>query len=81
MKEEYKCPLCHSMLSESRYFQVVGVWQEQEKFKENLKRKLAEVAKAKKDADAIKGKLAAKYQKQMEAEYSGPQNPDNSIRW
>lgn len=68
MKEEYKCPLCHSMLSESRYFQVVGVWQEQEKFKENLKRKLAEVAKAKKDADAIKGKLAAKYQKQMEAE-------------
>lgn len=68
MKKITECPLCHSKLSEARYLEVVGVWQEQEKFKETLKRRLAEVDKAKREAAATKVKLAAKYQKQLDAE-------------
>ena len=66
----YECPLCHSKLSEARYLEIVGVWQEQEKFKESLKARLAEVDKAKKETAAMKVKLAAKYQKQLDIERS-----------
>lgn len=63
----FECPLCHSKLSETRYLEAVGVWREQERFKASLKSKLAEAAKAKQDAKAFKAKLAADFQRQLEA--------------
>lgn len=42
---EFKCPLCSSVLTESRYYEIVGVWEAKKKFEEELKRKIENVEK------------------------------------
>lgn len=46
--KKYSCPLCNSSLSESRYYEIVGVWEAKKKFEDNLKKELA-IAKATKE--------------------------------
>ncbi len=65
-KTIYECPLCHSKLPEARYLEVLGLWQEQERFKASLRVQLAAVAKAKEAAKALKGKLESKHRVQLE---------------
>lgn len=64
---KFECPLCHSRLSELKYLNVLGVWQEQERFKASLKTRLAEAAKAKNEAKALKSRLALQFERQLEA--------------
>jgi hypothetical protein len=38
---KFKCPLCNSNLTETRYYEIVGVWDAKKKFEEDLKKQLA----------------------------------------
>ena len=40
MDKQFKCPLCESLLSESRYYEIVGVWEAKKKFEDELKKKI-----------------------------------------
>ena len=40
MNNEFNCPLCSSPLSESRYYEIVGVWEAKKKFENELKKKI-----------------------------------------
>ncbi len=40
MENKFKCPLCESPLSESRYYEIIGVWEEKKKFEKDLKKQL-----------------------------------------
>ena len=63
----FECPLCHASLTQARYLQVVGVWRERERFKASLKSKLAEAAKARQEAKALRSRLAVQFQQQVGA--------------
>jgi|GEM_PF-5165554 len=65
---KFECPLCHSQLSETRFLEVLGVWQAQERFKSSLKKKLEEVEKAKREAIALKVRMKTEHQKRLEVE-------------
>ena len=41
MQKKFECPLCESLLSENRYYEIIGVWEEKKKFEQNLKKQLA----------------------------------------
>jgi len=44
MEIKFECPLCKSSLSKSRYYEIVGVWEEKKKFEKDLQKQL-DVAK------------------------------------
>jgi len=44
-ENKFKCPLCNSALTESRYYEIVGVWEEKKKFEKELKQKIESVKK------------------------------------
>ena len=44
-ESKFKCPLCSSSLTESRYYEIVGVWEEKKKFEKELKQKIESVKK------------------------------------
>lgn len=44
-ESKFKCPLCSSPLTESRYYEIVGVWEEKKKFEKELKQKIESVKK------------------------------------
>lgn len=79
MEKEFKCPLCNSALTESRYYEIVGVWEEKKKFVEQTKKELAEAKLVKerlikqtkemreelsRKSEEIKGKYEARFEKQ-----------------
>jgi hypothetical protein len=41
--KKFRCPLCGSLLSETRYYQIIGVWKERKRLERDLKKKLQEV--------------------------------------
>ncbi len=45
INQQFKCPLCSSVLTESRYYEIVGVWEAKKKFEEELKNKIEIVKK------------------------------------
>jgi len=47
MENQFKCPVCDSPLSESKYYEVIGAEEEKKKFKADLKRQLDEAKKNK----------------------------------
>ena len=47
MEKQFKCPICDSSLSESKYYEVIGVEEEKKKFEANLKKQLEEAQKNK----------------------------------
>lgn len=38
--KKFECPLCESILSENRYYEIIGVWEEKKKFEQDLKKQL-----------------------------------------
>ena len=44
-ENKFKCPLCNSSLTETRYYEIVGVWEEKQKFEKELKQKIESVKK------------------------------------
>ncbi len=44
-KNKFHCPLCNSSLTDSRYYEIVGVWEEKKKFEKELKQKIESVKK------------------------------------
>ena len=44
-ESKFKCPLCNSALTESRYYEIIGVWEEKKKFEKELKQKIESVKK------------------------------------
>lgn len=44
-KSKFECPLCNSSLTETRYYEIVGVWEEKKKFEKELKQKIESVKK------------------------------------
>lgn len=40
--KKYQCPLCGSLLTETRYFEIVGVWDEKAKAEKEIRKKLQE---------------------------------------
>ena len=74
-KSKFSCPLCNSSLTESKYYEIVGVWEEKKKFEEGLKKQLSaaksereklelEKKKLAKDQVELKKKLEIKFEKQ-----------------
>lgn len=47
MEKQFNCPLCDSILSESKYYEVIRVEDEKKKFEANLKKQLDEAKKNK----------------------------------
>lgn len=74
MSEEnkFECPLCKSNLTESKYYEVVGVLEEKKKFEDELKKQLDIAKKAKekveKEKEEVKKKLL-KEKKDIEKRY------------
>src|SRR3989344_3625636 len=56
-ESKFKCPLCSSSLTESRYYEIVGVWEEKKKFE---KEKKTAIEKAIKTAELTAQKNAQK---------------------
>jgi len=46
--KEFRCPLCGSILSEVKYYKIVGIWEEKAKANEKIKKELEEAKKQKK---------------------------------
>ncbi len=44
-EDKFKCPLCNSTLTESRFYEIVGVWEAKKKFEIELKNKIESVKK------------------------------------
>ena len=63
MSKEFKCPLCESSLSESRYYEIIGVWEEKQKFEKNLKKQLAIAKQIKEQALKEKKEIQQKFAK------------------
>lgn len=76
MEKEFKCPICDSLLSESKYYEVIGAEEEKKKFEANLKKQLDEAKKNKekliKEKKEIQQKLIKEkiiLKKKFEAEF------------
>ena len=66
-EKKFECPLCKSTLTKSRYYEIVGVWEEKKKFENELKKKIDLVKN--KQAKLIKEKenIKKKYELQKRA--------------
>lgn len=62
MEKQFKCPVCDSPLSESKYYEVIGAEEKRKELEANLKKQLDEAKKNKekllKEKKAIQEKLA-----------------------
>lgn len=45
--KKFKCPLCGSILTEVKYYEIVGIWDEKVKAQEEIKKELLEVKRQK----------------------------------
>src|SRR3989344_9485853 len=59
-ESKFKCPLCSSSLTESRYYEIVGVWEEKKKFEKELRQKIESVKKEQEKLIKEKEHLAIK---------------------
>lgn len=70
--KQFKCPLCDSFLTESKYYEVVRISEEQKKIEESLKKQLS-IAKSEREKLELEKKKLAKDQielkKKLEAEF------------
>jgi len=71
-ENKFKCPLCESILSENKYYQIIGAWDEKKKVEEELKKQLS-IAKTEKEKLELEKKKLAKNQielkKKLETEF------------
>lgn len=65
-ESKFKCPLCNSPLTESRYYEVVGVLEEKKKFEEDLKKQLSVAKETKEKLLKEKKELNEKLAKEKE---------------
>ncbi len=66
MEEQFKCPVCNSPLSKSKYYEVIGAEEERKKLEANLKKQLDEAEKNKKKLAKEKIELKKKFEKQQQ---------------
>ena len=65
-ENQFKCPLCKSALTESRYYEIVGVWEERRKSEKKLKEQLEETKKAKENLLKEQKEIQEKFNKKSE---------------
>jgi hypothetical protein len=71
-KKLFKCPLCESILSENKYYQIIGAWDDKKKVEEELKKQLSIAKNEKEKLEAEKKKLAKdklELKKNLEADF------------
>lgn len=44
---KFKCPLCGSLLSEIRYYEIIGIWDEKARAEKEIRKELSEIKKQK----------------------------------
>jgi len=64
MEEKFKCPLCDSFLSESKYYEVIRVEGEKKKFEADLKKQLNEAKKNREELIREKKEIQQKLTKE-----------------
>jgi hypothetical protein len=62
--KKFECPLCESILSESRYYEIIGVWDEKKKFEQDLKKQLTIAKQTKEKLLQEKVELKKQFEKQ-----------------
>lgn len=65
-EKKYNCPLCNSILSESRYYEIVGVWEARKKIEDKLKKDLEIAEKTKEKILKEKKEMQEKLVKEKE---------------
>ncbi len=66
--KEFRCPLCNSTLTETRYYEIVGVWEEKKKFESELKKQLS-IAKSEREKLELEKKKLAKDQIELKKKF------------
>lgn len=62
-KQKFKCPLCSSALSEIRYYEIVGVWDEKARAEKEIKIKLQEAERQRKQIIADQRATMKKFER------------------
>ncbi len=62
---KFRCPLCGSPLSQSRYYEIIGIWQERAKLEKTLKEQLNNLQREKQKLQLEKKTIKTQMQKQM----------------
>jgi len=63
--KKFRCPLCGSLLSQSRYYEIIGIWEERSKLERTLKEQLSELKKEKQKLLEEKNKIKIQMQKEL----------------
>lgn len=40
ISKKFRCPLCGSLLTHARYYEIIGVWEERQKLEKTLREQL-----------------------------------------
>jgi hypothetical protein len=63
--QKYKCPLCRSLLTKNKYYDIIGVWEERQKLEKSLKEEIRIQKLEKKRALQEKKDLKKKMDKEI----------------
>lgn len=63
--KKFRCPLCDSILTKTRYLEIIGVWEERAKLEQTLKEQLRDLRKERQRLVLEKNKMKTTMQKEM----------------
>lgn len=65
--KKFNCPLCGSLLTQTRYYEIIGIWKEREKLEKSLNNELRNLKEERKILLQEQKTLKKKMQKEMRA--------------
>ncbi|MGQ9708741.1 MAG: DUF2130 domain-containing protein [bacterium] len=64
-KKLFRCPLCGSLLTQTRYYEIIGVWEERQKLEKNLREQLRNLRIERQKLMREKKEIKVQMEKQM----------------
>lgn len=63
--KKFRCPLCGSWLTQTRYYEIIGIWEERQKLEKTLQEQLQNLQNEKQKLLREKKEIKARMEKQM----------------
>jgi len=63
--KKFRCPLCGSLLTQTRYYEIIGVWEERQKLEKNLREQLQNLRNERQKLLREKKEMKVQMEKQM----------------